>query len=106
MEKSMSAALLLRFITPRFITMSAACAIVALPPVPGRAQSGKLEAAYVVLGGAGPIARAILSDAATCPAIAIGDGMQPMRIRARPDSAFPVLVCEAAIPAGTAAAAI
>src|SRR5258707_13095093 len=106
MEKSMSAALLLRFITPRLITTGAACAIVALLPVPGRAQSGKLEAAFVVLGGAGAIARAILSDAAACPAIAIDTGTQPMRIRARPDSAFPVLVCEAAIPAGATAAAI
>jgi hypothetical protein len=77
-----------------------------LAPVPGQAQSGKLEAAYVVLGGGGAIARAILSDAATCPAITIGGGTQPMRIRARPDTAFMVLVCEAAIPAGATAAAI
>src|SRR5258708_2808442 len=106
MEKSMSAALLLRFITLRFIALGAACAIVALLPVPGRAQSGKLEAAFVVLGGAGPIARAILSDAATCPATATGEGPHRRRMRARPDGAFPVLVCEAAIPAGPAAAAI
>jgi hypothetical protein len=31
------------------------------------AQSGKLESAYVVLGGEGAIARAILSDATECP---------------------------------------
>ena len=74
------------------------------------AQSGKLEAAYVVLGGEGAVARAILSDTAECPAIIIGTASSPMRVRAKPDSgdnaAFPVLVCEASIPSGATSAAI
>ena len=70
----------------------------------------KAEAAYVVLGGEGAVARAILSDTAECPAIIIGTASSPMRVRAKPDSgdkaAFPVLVCEASIPSGTTSAAI
>ena len=87
-----------------------ACALAALALAPAAAQTGKLEASYVVVGGDGPIARAILSGTAQCPEISIGTASQPMRIRARPETgdnpAFPVLVCETAIPAGTASAAI
>jgi hypothetical protein len=91
----------------RVIMVAVACAI-ALAPAAARAD--KLEAAYVVVGGQGPVARAILTDAAQCPAITIGNASQPMSIRARPDTgsnpAFPVLVCEAVIASGTTSAAI
>jgi len=80
-------------------------ALVALHPE-AAAQSGKLESSYVVLGGEGAIARAVLSDATECPMIEIGGVARRMSIRARPDAAFPVLVCEAPIPPGTASAAI
>jgi hypothetical protein len=88
----------------RLVMIGTACALASPPPA--AAQSGKLESAYVVLGGAGAIARAIVSDATTCPAITIGADTQPMRARAKPDAAFSVLVCEAAIPAGTVSAVI
>jgi hypothetical protein len=87
-----------------------ACALAALTPAPAAAQSGKLEAAYVVLGGEGTVARAILSDTAECPTITFGTTPSPMRVRAKPDGgdkpAFPVLVCEASIRSGTTSAAI
>ena len=79
-------------------------------PAPATAQSAKLEAAYVVVGGEGAVARAILSDTAECPAITIGTSPGPMRVRAKPDSgdkaAFPILVCEAPIPSDATSAAI
>jgi hypothetical protein len=62
------------------------------------AQSPKLEAAYVVLGPQGPVARAVFADATTCPAITIDGAPQQMTVRARPDAAFPVLVCELLVP--------
>ncbi len=78
--------------------------------VTSRAQSGQLEAAYVVVGGEGTLARAVLTDAAMCPSIAIGNATSPMSVRAKPDTgsnpAFPVLVCEALIPPGAASVAI
>lgn len=70
-----------------------------LPPLPADAQTGKLEAAYVVLGPQGTVARAVLADASRCPVISIDGAQQPMTVRAPPDAMFPVLVCEALIPA-------
>jgi Calcineurin-like phosphoesterase len=78
----------------------------ATPPGSADAQSAKLETAYVVLGADGAIARAILSDATECPMIDIGGAAERMSIRARPDAAFPVHVCETPIPPGTTSAAI
>ncbi|MEZ5788679.1 MAG: metallophosphoesterase [Xanthobacteraceae bacterium] len=79
-------------------------------PVAATAQPGTLEAVYVVLGGDGAVARAILSGTDQCPAISLGSATQPMQIRAVPDAganpAFPVLVCEAPIPADTVSAEI
>jgi hypothetical protein len=77
---------------------------------PAIAKSAKLEAAYVVLGPQGPVARAVYKDAASCPAISINNAAQAMTIRALPETgkkaAFPVLVCELLIPAGTTSAAL
>jgi Calcineurin-like phosphoesterase len=70
-----------------------------LPPLPANAQTGKLEAAYVVLGPQGAMARAVLADVTRCPAISIDGVQQPMNVRAPPDTMFPLLVCEALIPA-------
>src|SRR5258708_7351828 len=66
---------------------------------PASAKAPRTEAAYVVLGAQGPVARAVLSNAARCPAIRIGKKLQRMAVRARPTVAFPVLVCESLIPA-------
>jgi len=87
------------------------------PPLPPAILS-----AYVVLGEGGAPAARVLTDAAACPAIAIDGRTQAMHVRAAPatiaqrptasapedskPSAFPVLTCEAALPAGTQAAAV
>jgi hypothetical protein len=70
------------------------------------AQSPKLEAAYVVLGPRGPVARAVLAQASACPTITIDGAQQPMNVRALPDATFPVLVCERPIPAGVTSASV
>jgi hypothetical protein len=77
-----------------------------LTPQVADAQSTKLEAVYVVLGPQGAVARAIIADATGCPAIAIDGTQQLMNVRAPPDAAFPVMVCEMPIPAGTKSASI
>jgi Calcineurin-like phosphoesterase len=88
--------------------ISLACAGLALMLTPEAAISSKLEAAYVVLGGDGAIARAIVSDAAQCPAIIIDGIGAAMRLRApaQPGGHFPVMVCEAPLPLGALFAAI
>jgi hypothetical protein len=45
------------------------------------------------------VARAVLAQASECPAISIDGAQQVMSVRAVPDAAFPVLVCEQTIPA-------
>ena len=78
--------------------------------------------AFVVLGEEGqPVAR-VITPAITCPTIQIDARSEPMDVRAGPEtialrptrsspvaskpSAFPVLVCEKAIPAGTGRASV
>ena len=70
------------------------------------AQSPKLEAAYVVLGPQGAVARAVLAEGSACPAITIDGAQRPMSVRAQPDAMFRVLVCEALIPPTAAAASL
>ena len=70
------------------------------------AQSPKLEAAYVVLGPRGPVARAVLAQASACPTITIDGTQQPMNVRALPDATFPVMVCELPIPASVTSASV
>src|SRR4029077_16740404 len=86
---------------------AAALALAAVSaPRSADAQSPKLEAAYVVLGPQGPVARAVLAQASACPTITIDGAQQPMTIRALPDATFPVLVCERTIPAGVTSASV
>ena len=80
-------------------------AVLCAPPT-ADAQSPRLEAAYVVLGPQGAVARAVLAQANECPAISIDGAQQPMSVRALPDAAFPVLVCERTIPAGASSASL
>ena len=75
-------------------------------PDPAAARSAKLETAYVVLGGQGAIARTILTATNKCPPIRVGRSTKRMSVRARPNGAFPVLVCETLISRGTTSAAI
>jgi len=65
----------------------------------------KDEFSFVVLGPDGAVAR-IVTDAPECPSLVLDGATQPMALRAAPDARFPVRVCEAPIPRGTAAAAI
>ena len=83
------------------LALAALCA-----PRTADAQSPRLEAAYVVLGPQGAVARAVLAQANECPAISIDGAQQPMSVRALPDAAFPVLVCERMIPAGARSASL
>jgi hypothetical protein len=89
---------------------SLACLTLALTflaiALPALAQSPKLEAAYVVLGPQGAVARAVLAQDSACPAITIDGTQQPMTVRAQPDAMFRVLVCEALIPPTAAAASL
>jgi hypothetical protein len=82
----------------------------ALTAAAGDARAATLEAAYVVLGPQGAVARAVLKDATACPAISIDGTARPMTVRALPDTGanarFPVLVCEAVVPSGTRAAIV
>ncbi len=84
------------------------CAALALSLAlaPSAADAQALEAAYVVLGPQGPVARAVLAGATQCPAITIDGAQQTMNVRATPGAAFPVLVCERLLPAGAASASI
>ena len=83
------------------LALAALCA-----PRTADAQSPRLEAAYVVLGPQGAVARAVLAQASECPAISIDGAQQVMSVRAVPDAAFPVLVCEQTIPAGASSASL
>jgi hypothetical protein len=71
-------------------------------------SDAKLEAAYVVLGSQGAIARAVYKDATACPSLTVDKSSQQMNVRALPQTgkkaAFPVLVCELLLPAGTTSA--
>jgi predicted phosphodiesterase len=82
----------------------------ALIPHGAVAQSPTLEAAYVVLGAQGAVARAVLSNTTQCPAITIDGAQQAMTVRALPDTGpqafFPVLVCEKLVPPGATSASI
>jgi len=80
----------------------AICSIAfALTAVPALAQT--LEAAYVLLGGNGAVARAVYTGTTDCPALSIDGATQTMNVRMAPQTGerapFPVLVCELAIPA-------
>jgi hypothetical protein len=73
---------------------------------PAHAQTPKLEAAYVVLGPQGAVARAVVAGASHCPAITVDDTQRVMNVRAQPDATFPVLVCELPLPADAKSATI
>ena len=70
-------------------------------PAPTRAASDSPDYTYVLLGAQGPIARAIYIDASDCPLIKVDDKDQPMNARIGDKTAFPILVCEFLVPAGT-----
>jgi hypothetical protein len=61
-----------------------------------------VEAAYVVLGPQGPVARTVYRNAKNCPSLNLDGASRPMGIRMVKNADFPVLVCELLIPSGTA----
>ena len=94
-----------------------ALALATVAPASVAQAKSKLEFAYVVLGSQGAVARAVYTDATDLPlpraSLAIGkehatdERARPAAHQRRTRSrAFPVLVCELLIPAGTTAAAI
>lgn len=108
------------------LTLLAGCAGLAPPAAPGGAED---FASFVVLGPEGAAVARVLTAAPACPAIELDGRTQPMTLRApaatlaprRADAkaaakakavavakaaAFPVLSCEAALPAGTASASV
>ena len=85
-------------------------------------RGGQRTYAFVVLGEEGRAVARVITPAAACPPIQIDGKTEPMEIRARPEtvplrptrsdpalskpSAFPVLVCDKAIPAGAGRASV
>jgi Calcineurin-like phosphoesterase len=71
---------------------------------------GSVEAAYVVIGPQGAVARVIVNGAAACPAIELDGMQQAMQMREPAEEGaqarFPVTVCDKLIPPSTAAASI
>jgi hypothetical protein len=90
----------------RLWCLSLACAFGVFPQASVVVQAQELEAVYVVLGPDGPVARVVVAGATQCPAIAIDSAPRAMSIRAKADADFPVLVCEAQIPADANSASI
>jgi hypothetical protein len=83
--------------------------VLAFASTPAAAQAP--AATYVVLGGQGPVARAIIPAGTTglapaCPAIVVDGSSQTMSLRAAPDAKFAILVCEFAVPAAAKSATI
>lgn len=91
-------------------------------PAVARQDGGGKSYAYVVLGEEGRAIARVITHAPACPGITLDGGVVPMDVRARPEtvalrptastagqskpSAFPVLVCEKAIPEGTREATV
>ncbi len=77
-----------------------------LAPVAAQAQDAKLLSYWVQLGQAGAMEARAVVDGGSCPTIELNTGAAlPMAARAQADQNF-MLVCEAAIPAGTSQARI
>ena len=64
-----------------------ALALATVAPASVAQAKSKLEFAYVVLGSQGAVARAVYTDATTCPSLALsaqsGKSTQPMSVRCR-----------------------
>lgn len=89
-----------------------AAAVLALLAAASLARAaGPVWHPYVVMNGAGPMARVVIEEPrATCPALTLdGSAPQPMTPRPVPASAapvFPVTVCELQLPLGAAGASL
>ncbi|HQT26334.1 MAG TPA: hypothetical protein PLK99_07025, partial [Burkholderiales bacterium] len=61
---------------------------------------GRGDVAYVIETGSSSSVRVVTTQA-SCPEIRFDGRKKPMLLRAKPENAFPDLVCEAEIPVGT-----
>lgn len=86
----------------------AASTIVGLAVASGCGDASRsTDYAWLQLGPGGERSARVITSEATCPAIEIDGRVQAMQVRAEPDPpAFPVLTCEATVPAGAAQAAV
>jgi hypothetical protein len=76
----------------------------AVPPQNAHAQADA-PFVFTVLGPDGAVARVITTQA-NCPEIRINGNTTAMQVRAGPDEAFPITVCDAALPQDTREASI
>ncbi|MBK8047109.1 MAG: metallophosphoesterase [Anaerolineales bacterium] len=75
------------------------CAVAAVIGGAGTARAeDELPLAYTLLGPAGVVAR-VITDQDTCPMLTVDGQPLAMAVRAQPSDAFPVLVCDATVPA-------
>jgi Calcineurin-like phosphoesterase len=91
----------------RIALLTAAFAVALATPAPAQPAS----VTYVVLGKEGAVARAIVPVAALgvvpqCPTIVVNGKPQEMKVRARPDGDFLILICEYLLPSGATSASI
>src|SRR5215468_10794695 len=77
-----------------------------MPARSNRPAYRRVARAFVMACALTPVARHVIADATRCPAILIDGSEQAMNVRALPDAAFPVLVCELPLAAGTKSARI
>ena len=93
--------------SPRHTALITCVLALATTPVAAQAPA----ATYVVLGGQGAVARAVIPADTTglapaCPAIVVDGTSQTMSLRAASDTNFPILVCEFVLPASAKTATI
>ncbi|GIW11433.1 MAG: hypothetical protein KatS3mg061_2490 [Dehalococcoidia bacterium] len=93
----------------RRLLLPALLALLSFPIPPAQAQPAPPDWApppYLLLGPGGqPIAR-VITTAETCPPAFLAGMSVPMRVRAAPSPAFPVLTCELPVPPSTFAVTI
>src|SRR5712691_9647077 len=69
--------------------------------------AAELPAPWVELGADGALSvRAVVAPGTACPPVTAGGAAVTARPRREPDSAFPVQVCEALVPAGPTRVAV
>jgi hypothetical protein len=85
-------------------------ALMTLPGSPAMprplAQDSGSTVAWVELGPGGAAIARVITHQQTCPPISLSGGSQSMQVRAPADQDYPVLVCEATLPAGNASASV
>jgi hypothetical protein len=79
----------------------------ALPwPTPAGESEAALLARWVQLGPEGVALARVITTQPACPAVLVDGTAQPMAERAAPEAAYPVRVCELALPPGAGTATV